>query len=141
MKLLFLLYRKDCTALQGKSRNGNGGKKIARQKTGMENRRQGLKDIKSLFSPIVIIRIIKFVEKIIRIQKVIIAHMADLFRCHAFRGMFDILFPKFLCKFSFCDSFNCDRLPFRIRYLDYTTKRETIEENKRKQGNGTDAFA
>lgn len=97
------------------------GEKIARQKTGMENRRQGLKDIKSLFSPIVIIQIIKFVEKIIHIQKVIIAHIADLFRCHAFRRMFDVLFPKFLCKFRFCDSFDCDRLPFRVRYLNYIT--------------------
>ena len=35
----FALFRKDCTALEDKSQNRNEDRKIARQKTGMENRR------------------------------------------------------------------------------------------------------
>lgn len=55
----------------------------------------GLKDIKTIFSK-QIVKDIVFVKKIIHIQKVILAHMANVLGCHSFWWMFYVFFAQCL---------------------------------------------
>src|SRR5699024_5833468 len=54
-----------------------------------------LEDIKTFFSEQIVKRIV-LIQKIIHIQKVILAHMANVLGCHSFRWIFYVFFAQFL---------------------------------------------
>ena len=55
----------------------------------------GLEDIKTFFAKQIVKRVV-FIQKIIHIQKVIPAHMADVLGLHSFRWIFHVFFAQFL---------------------------------------------
>ena len=54
-----------------------------------------LEDIETFFSKQIVKRVV-FIQKIIHIQKVIPAHMANVLGCHSFRWIFYVFFAQFL---------------------------------------------
>lgn len=54
-----------------------------------------LEDIETFFSKYIAERVV-FIQKIIHIQKVILAHMANVLGCHSLRWIFYVLFAQFL---------------------------------------------
>ena len=54
-----------------------------------------LEDIKTFFSKQIVKRVV-FIQKIIHIQKVILAHMANVLGCHSFGWILYVFFAQFL---------------------------------------------
>lgn len=67
---------------------------------GIAKNDRGLEDIKTFFSKI-IIKVIILMKEITHIQKIIIAHILDIFWGHSFWWILNILLSEFLDEFFF----------------------------------------
>src|SRR5699024_2340238 len=82
----------------------------------------GLEDIKTFFAKQIVKRVV-FIQKIIHIQKVIPAHMADVLGRHSFRWIFHVFFAQFLDIW-----FHVKYPPLRGLYHNSTMQRNAFHE-------------
>ena len=81
-----------------------------------------LEDIKTFFSKQIVKRVV-FIQKIIHIQKVILAHMANVLGCHSFGWILYVLFAQFLNIW-----FHGKQPPLRGLYHNGSTRRNAFHE-------------
>ena len=81
-----------------------------------------LEDIKTFFSKQIVKRVV-FIQKIIHIQKVILAHMANVLGCHSFGWILYVLFAQFLNIW-----FHGKHPPLRGLYHNDSTRRNAFHE-------------